>query len=371
MKLHFPVDQLWSQVQKMGAPERPFSLDVTPPDPLPDIVNRFNEGGAEIELKDVENVGGLLSSNGAQIVLYIPDQGNKIDEVLEKGYEGKKVHVADCRTLEQMRQRNRFQRYRAVVNTSGEFDVFGFSQSTYAPAEGVARLRVCINCLKHLNYRGYVSEPARQREILQNFDLKNFFAHYSSLFRYLPKSFVENKGHYSENWKTISAEYRASQNYICESCNVDLSAHKSILHTHHVDGNKRNNNKSNLQALCADCHRKQPMHDHMYVKKREMELIQRLRKEQNILNSDNSWADLFSLVDSAYEGLLRLYQKDGVSKPEIGYEITSPSGEVVAEAEIAWPEIKFAVGDEGMDQKMVASIGWKVETLADAIRNFR
>jgi hypothetical protein len=371
MKLTFSADPLQNLARKMGAPERAFSLNVAPPDPLPDIVNRFNEGGAEIELKDVENVGGLLSSHGAQIVLYIPDQGQNIDQVLENGHEGKKVHVADCQTLEQMRQRNRFQRYRAVVNTSGDFEVFGHSKISFRSREGATRLRVCINCLKHLNYKGYVSSSARQREILNHFDLKNFFAHYSSLFRYLPKSFIENKGHYSDDWKEISAQYRASKSFNCESCRVDLNQHKALLHTHHIDGNKRNNTQSNLKALCADCHRKQPLHDHMYIKKRDMTLIQKLRQDQGILSDATSWEGLFDLVDAAYEGLLRLYQKQGTMKPEIGYEIADASGEIFAEAEIAWPDAKFAVVHENVDNKKLTSMGWKAETLADAIRGFR
>jgi hypothetical protein len=371
MKLHFPVEQLWSQVRKMGASERAYSLDVAPPDPLPDIVNRFNEGGEEIELNDVENVGGLLSSHGAQIVLYIPDQGQNIDEALEDGHKGKKVHVADCVTLEQMRQRNRFQRYRAVVNTSGDFDVFGFSRAKSKPEEGVTRLRVCINCLKHLNYKGYISSPSHQRDILKEFDLKNFFAHFSSLFRYLPKSFIENKGHYADNWKEISAKYRESKNYVCESCAVNLGQHKALLHTHHIDGNKRNNTEGNLQALCVDCHRKQPLHDHMYIKQRDMTLIQKLRKQQNILGDATSWDDLFALIDSSFEGLLRFYQKQGSMKPEIGYEILGSGGKVLAESGIAWPSAKYAVVGSPEEKKAVEVLGWKAVTLEDALREFR
>ncbi|SOB74754.1 hypothetical protein SAMN04488490_0282 [Marinobacter sp. LV10R510-11A] len=371
MKLHFPIDQLWSQVRKMGAAERPYKLNVALADPLPDIVNRFNEGGAEIELKDVETMGGLLSSNGAQIVLYIPDQGQNIDQVLENGPDGKKVHVADCQTLEQMRQRNRFQRYRALVNTSGDFEVFGYSKNTFSSVEGSARLRVCINCLKHLNYRGYVSTPARKGEILSNFDLKNFFAHYSSLFRYLPKSFIEDKGGYAKNWKEVSAKFRESKNFVCESCKVDLKQAKGLLHTHHRDGNKRNNGEANLQALCADCHRKQPLHDHMYIKQRDMAIIQQFRKAQNIIGSTTSWDNLFELVDSAFEGLLRLYQKQGSAKPEIGYEVSGASGAVVAESEIAWPSAKFAVVGNPDDKRNLESMAWKAVTLEEALREFR
>lgn len=371
MKLHFPVEELWAQVKKMGASPVKYKLEVSVSQPLPEIITRFNQGGEDIALGDVENVGGLLSSHGAQIVLYIPDHGQNIDSAIANGANGKKVHVADCITLEEMRKKNRFQRYRAVVNTTGDFEIFGFSVTQGMRIESTARLRVCINCLKHLNYKGYVTDPRRQREILAQFNLKDFFAEHSTLFRYLPTSFIEKKEGYSDDWESISKRFRESKNFICESCHVDLSSQKHLLHAHHIDGNKRNNQISNLMALCADCHRKQPLHDYMYVKAKEMSLLQQLRKEQGILKNTTGWDDLIELADSAYEGLLRYYQREGNMKPEIDYQVTGPGGAILAEAKVAWPDAKYAVVNEDADKKILVSLGWKVVTLAEALREFR
>jgi hypothetical protein len=371
MKLHFPIEQLWRLVRKMGAQERQYSLNAPVTEPVPDIVTRFNQGGAEIALEDVDVTGGVLGSHGAQIVLYIPDQGQGIDEVLQDGPKGKKVHVADCQTLEQMRQRNRFQRYQAVVNVTGDFNVFGFSMSQRKSVEGTARLRVCINCLKHLNYKGYVTEREQASQILNRFNLKDFFAEHSTLFRYLPTAFIEPKSGYADDWQEISRNFRARKNYSCENCRVDLNAHKNLLHCHHIDGNKRNNSVTNLQALCADCHRKQPLHDNMYVKAADLSVIQKLRKNQGVLGYTTDWNDLFQLIDPPYQGLLRLYKSRNEPKPEIGYEVMDASGAVKAEVEIAWPNAKFAVVGNELSKQRLSTLGWKAVTLEEALRGFR
>lgn len=369
MKLHFPVDQLWILAREMGATERDFDLEVAIVEPLPSIVT--SGGGIDVTIDEVDTDHGLLSSNGAQVVLYIPDQGRNIEAVLSDGAQGRRVHVADCITLEEMRQKNRFQRYRAVVNVTGDFEVFGRSQWQQENMEGFARLQVCINCLKHLNYRGYLTEPGRQMEIRKGFALKDFFAEHSTLFRYLPTSFVERKGGYAENWPALSEAYRASKGFTCEQCGLDLSSSKYLLHAHHVDGNKRNNQVTNLKALCADCHRKQPLHDYMSIKAKDMAKLQALRKEQGILGDTTGWDDLFKLVDPPFQGLLRFYKTDGAIKPEIGYEVVDAFGEVVAEVEIAWPNAKFAVAANDRDRQLLAALGWKVETLESALKSFR
>lgn len=61
---------------------------------------------------------------------------------------------------------------------------------------------------------------------------------------------------YVRGKEKISKEYRQSQNYTCESCAVQPASnlHKRWWHTHHVDGDKTNNELSNLKCLCILCH---------------------------------------------------------------------------------------------------------------------
>jgi hypothetical protein len=373
MKLHFPIEQLWRQVWKMGAQERSYSLDAptlitTTFDPR---VEQLNGSGTDIALEDVDVTGGLLSSHGAQIILYIPDHGKWLDKALINGHDGNKFHVADCTVLEKMRKKNRFQRYKALVNITGGFDIFGYSSSQVCGMETTARLRVCMMCLTHLNYKGYTTELGRKSQILHDFNLKDFFAEHSTLFRYLPTAFIELKSGYANDWKKISRNFRARKNYSCESCGVDLNGHKNLLHCHHTDGNKRHNSAANLQALCADCHRKQPLHDHMYVKTADLSVIQKLRKNQGVLGDTTDWNDLFQLIDPPYQGLLRLYKSRNEPKPEIGYEVIDSSGAVKAEVEIAWPSAQFAVVDDEPAGQRLSALGWRSVTLEEALRGFR
>lgn len=157
-----------------------------------------------------------------------------------------------------------------------------------------------------------MTEPSRSREILHGFDLENFFLSYSTLFRTLPSTILQKQGGYAANWSEISRELRKKRNWQCESCGLYLSENRDLLDAHHENGNKADNNDTNLKALCKDCHRKQPMHGHMGISSEDMVTIQRLRHRQGVLSGDHdlSWKDCIDLVDTSFEGLLRLYEND-------------------------------------------------------------
>lgn len=48
--------------------------------------------------------------------------------------------------------------------------------------------------------------------------------------------------------------YRADKKDKCDMCGF-IPKHKCQLDVDHIDGNHNNNNKDNLQTLCANCHR--------------------------------------------------------------------------------------------------------------------
>lgn len=74
------------------------------------------------------------------------------------------------------------------------------------------------------------------------------------------------KSQYKSSWKELSLYVRNKANWHCERCNINLSKHKHLLHTHHIDLNIRNNSFSNLQALCIKCHSNMPGGRHKDLK---------------------------------------------------------------------------------------------------------
>ena len=58
---------------------------------------------------------------------------------------------------------------------------------------------------------------------------------------------------YPANWLELSAARKAYRNWQCELCFFQLHG-SSLIQVHHVDHDKSNNEKLNLQVLCAVCH---------------------------------------------------------------------------------------------------------------------
>ena len=245
----------------------------------------------------------------------------------------------------------------ATTDVSGQFNLTG--QTSYGvEKEGVGRLYVCQVCLNMLNYKQCrISRTARQiREI---FSLHEFFETYSSCFRYLPKRTKMDASEYgyAANWNSISLELRTNARWRCSECAVDLNNHRQLLHVHHRDGIKGNNNKDNLQVLCKACHRLQPMHDHLYVPLGEMKIINSLRVEQGLFHG--GWSQVLRNADPACHGALGLAQTAGWPAPLVEY-VVNPDYPAL---EIAWPTKKLAIS---LESGTPGYEGWRVMDIAGA-----
>ena len=73
---------------------------------------------------------------------------------------------------------------------------------------------------------------------------------------------------YAPDWKKISYDKRCESNFECETCGIDLKERQDLLHVHHSDRNKLNNEFWNLKAVCALCHSEYEGHFHLYKKLR-------------------------------------------------------------------------------------------------------
>jgi hypothetical protein len=363
MKLDVDLSLLQQAVIAMGAERIDFELtrNLIPIEPIDAQLGE----GLEVPLDAIGFETGLASYQGRQVLLYIKDHGARVAKALSDGSDGNKFHIADCGTLAEMRAKGRFDRYVVTNKLSGQFNISGDDWKTSQHLEGETNLKVCKNCLGHLNYQGYSSKA--KGPIFKAFDLTEFFDTYSSFFKFMPSGAAESKElGYSNDWNDVSKNVRENLNYKCQQCGLDLSDHKRLLHVHHINGVKSDNSRSNLTPLCCDCHRKQPNHQHMFVKHIDTKLVAQLRNTQG-LNVKENWQDVYDLADPGMHGVIGLLEKYHVSLPEVGEEIKSNKHEVVAELELAWPLKKVGIAIDKPEAIAATKQGWKVYSMRHAL----
>lgn len=366
MKLKVDLTSLWSCVKAMGAERIEFQLDRVINDEI--TIDDELERGKEITLEELEINSGLLSVQGRQVLLYIPDQGQKINDVLEQPSVGKKFHLADCRTLIDMKAKKRFERYKVTNSLKRDFDVYGTDPFTYKEISGQAELDVCRNCLSFLNYQNYRNSVKQSKDsVVRSFKFDEFFSIYNSIFSRLPKSNIFHTGSgYTDDWEKISSTYRQSRNFTCEECGVDLSSNHRLLHSHHINGNKKDNRDSNLTALCSDCHKKQPLHEHMFVPYKDIQVINSLRYKQGLLNT-KTWSDIYRLADTSLRGLIKILEKQGEHVPVINYQLTNSDG-VKCNLDLAWPSHQKGIVVTSSSYTKASKSDWKIFTPDEILR---
>lgn len=383
MKLGVDFSRLHQAVSRMKAEVTHIDLGHSQLDDL-SLLRIELEKGIDVELKDVEtNRGGLLGYQGHQVVLYIPDHSHWLEQAIADPRKGRKFHVADCATLQRMREQGRFERYVVRNKLSPMFPVHGQMKDGTERDNVEIPLRVCQNCLKKLNYRGFNRKRTADRlAMVESFSMEAFFATYSSYFENMPRRMAEEAGpnRYPENWDAISRAYREKVAWRCESCRVDLSDDRNLLHVHHRNGNRDDNRDSNLIVLCKDCHSKQPHHGRMFVHRHERQKIQALRKAQKLYKGPRprstkktDWHDALEFADPAMHGLLDELSRQGYEVPEVGYDIANKSGRVIySNAELAWPKHReVVVLQDEPDLEKVRHAGWTVFFPQELLDNIR
>lgn len=363
MKLEYDFQAIWQIAYQMGAKRVEIRLDHSGSAGSVDIDEQLRASGIEVEIESLENVGELLSYQGRHVLLYIPDQGWNYEALIAGNTDkGRKFHVAHCSVLEKMRADGKFNKYIATTNVTGLFHVHGIDTHGQTQERKGVPLFVCQVCLKKLNYRQARTENSARR-LRGHFDLSDFFETYSSVFPHLPKRSVVDarSSTYSADWAEISQKARAAASWRCDGCGVDLEAHRHLLHVHHRDGVKNNNGRENLRVLCAACHREQPQHDHLFIPRADMKLINGLRKRAGFI--ENTWASATKFADPACRGVLGLVRAAGWPAPEV--EVTLCEGD--SAVELAWPQRRYAIALAPIES---APPGWTIATLSEALLKF-
>tara|TARA_B100001093_G_C26844049_1_gene1021914 strand:+ start:119 stop:1057 length:939 start_codon:yes stop_codon:yes gene_type:complete len=283
--------------ESLGVPiykEFSISNEITLIDPIKAQLEEIE--GVVVKDSEVEQFldGSLLAYKGQLAILYITDT-HKTEEYLKDNNlvrtgknsreeeKGPKFHFSWCRTLEQKKRDGSFEaRYVMLRNKSGKFIVQAkdeITKESYKLDEPV-KLFVCKNCLEgalgintenKFGYKGYSKNWSKEekREAVNNFNIQAYLDENESVLNDIKyKTKYEDRtaptNNYTSEWKEISRKLREKHSWKCTSCWVNLSKKKTLLHTHHRDHDKTNNSPSNLEVICALCH-KEKHHPRMHV----------------------------------------------------------------------------------------------------------
>lgn len=219
--------------------------------------------GQDVDIEEVEfaDDGTFLFQN-RRVILHIRDVQSYGHELTLPKY-----HLANCRTLQQMWQKNRSERYVVSTRQDGVFFLKLSDNGGLTWEDKEQALDVCKNCLSTLNWDSY-SNSSNRTSIFKAFSLHDFFDRYpNSPITYTPThtDITAPVNKYTSDFQEVSKAYRESVGWKCEECLANLNQQnlRQYLHVHHLDGIKSNNNRSNLRALCIECHSKQDHHNHL------------------------------------------------------------------------------------------------------------
>ena len=118
-----------------------------------------------------------MAIGNTQVTLHIYDPFVDEFKLSELPADQPKFHMTECRTIEYMRNRGRFNRYVTSVRADGYFSVRPWDEITSKRGEAMeAMLDPCKNCLKSLDYYGWASATSRQKNVIMRaFSIEKFY----------------------------------------------------------------------------------------------------------------------------------------------------------------------------------------------------
>ena len=270
---HAITTALENILRRLGIGPAEFQL---PPRP-DDVFNKGEEGLTKLTRLFHEE-SGLLIRNGRPVFVYIPDH--------TRGWtRDNRVHFTVCEQLEKMESTGRLDsRYRVTERDDNRYRIdIGEGE------DDEKKLLPCQFCLFKSRYPGFPNfmwgAKWKRDKVIDNFDAKEafeFLRHCFEEFRPVAdtlRSATIPTG-YSSNWREIARKTREARNYTCEKCKVHLEEHRHLLDVHHIDGDKSNNQDSNLRVLCKLDHAEK--HEHYRISEFACQAILKARREQGI-----------------------------------------------------------------------------------------
>jgi len=282
---NFELDEGWKSLMDQMGVKEPLQFGG------PDDFDWKKFTGFGIDIEDINEVevadDGTLYYKGRRVLVYIRDQhirGQMLNRYqADPGYSTYKYHVAECRTLQMMRENNRFGRYVLTGRVDGKFVVNQFIQGEDKPyrENHEIPLDVCKNCLHELNWDSYTSlRGTRKDQAVKDFNPEKYLEKYGSKVRTLPvhDERTARLNQYPDDWTEISRRVRKQRHYTCEGCSGYFGPDDpdddgseggappmmaGNLHVHHKDGQKNNCAWSNLKVVCVDCHAQEFNHQHL------------------------------------------------------------------------------------------------------------
>ena len=83
----------------------------------------------------------------------------------------------------------------------------------------------------------------------------------------------------------------------------------------------------------------------------------------------DEWKELENLVSNEFLSLIEELVKEKIAVPEVGYELQTSSGEIIAEAELAWEPNKLVILSQQQScyTELFSNEGWKVFVIENAL----
>lgn len=211
--------------------------------PLIDFTNK----GMDVSIEDVE-------FNGIDGEIFTTINGKNYKGAvhiaeIKKEYpvSNYKYHVFNCQKLKRMRYDGRAYRYKIASRMNGTFWMLATDKDGNSNGGSYEKLDICQFCLKLYNKK---YKPVYQ---VDNFELETYSSQKIDNLELFIESQIDATAipkKYHNEWDNISRKEKEKVNYICSLCNVNLINYKKYLHTHHVNADIGNNQRSNLKVLC-------------------------------------------------------------------------------------------------------------------------